>query len=106
MEKSKTPKYKRILIKISGEAIQGKDGIFDLSTVNRIADEIGEIYSLECEIGIVIGGGNIIRGEEFSRFGFDRNQSDYIGMLATVINGMCLENILLNKGVPAVISQH
>jgi uridylate kinase len=103
LEKSKAPKYRRILIKISGEAIQGKDGVFDLPTIKRIVDEIGEIYFLGCEIGIVIGGGNIIRGEEFSRFGFDRNQSDYIGMLATVINGMVLENVLLNKGVPAVI---
>ncbi|UCB44301.1 MAG: UMP kinase [Spirochaetota bacterium] len=103
MEKSKIPKYKRILLKISGEAIQGEDGIFDLSLASRIADEIAEIHGLGCEIGIVIGGGNIIRGEEFSRFGFDRNQSDYIGMLATVINGMLLESILLNKGLPAVI---
>ena len=103
MEKSKIPKYNRILIKISGEAIQGKDGIFDLSLASRIADEIAEIHGLGCEIGIVIGGGNIIRGEKFSGFGFDRNQSDYIGMLATVINGMLLESILLNKGVPAVI---
>jgi uridylate kinase len=103
LEKNNPLKYKRILIKLSGEAIQGKGEVFDLQTAARIADEIGEIHSLGCEIGVVIGGGNIIRGEEFSRFGFYRNQSDYIGMLATVINGLLFENILLNKGVPAVV---
>jgi uridylate kinase len=103
LAKSRSLKYRRILVKISGEAIQGRDGVFDLPTASRIADEIAEIHGFGCEIGIVIGGGNIIRGEEFSRFGFDRIQSDYIGMLATVINGMLFENILRSKGVPAVV---
>jgi uridylate kinase len=103
LAKSKAIEYRRILIKISGEAIQGGDKVFDLSTASRIADEIAEIHGFGCEIGVVIGGGNIIRGEEFSRFGFNRVQSDYIGMLATVINGMLFENILLGKDVPAVV---
>jgi uridylate kinase len=103
LAKSKAIEYRRILIKISGEAIQGGDGVIDLSTASRIADEIAEIHGFGCEIGVVIGGGNIIRGEEFSRFGFNRVQSDYIGMLATVINGMLFENILRSKGVPAVV---
>ncbi len=103
MGRSKTPKYKRILLKISGEAIQGKDSIFNLDTIRGMACEIGEVHNLGIEIGIVIGGGNIIRGEELEKNGLNRIQSDYLGMLATIINGIMFENILLSKGIPAVI---
>lgn len=103
MERNREPKYRRILLKISGEAIQGHDSVFDLETVGRIASEIGEVQKEGVEIGLVIGGGNIVRGEKLSDYGLDRNQSDSMGMLATLINGLLFENVLLSQGIPAVL---
>ncbi len=98
------PKYKRVVLKLSGEAVSGSSGsVFDLSIIQRLASEIRSIYDLGVQIGIVIGGGNIIRGEKLSEMGLDRNRSDYMGMLATVINSMLLESSLKLKGVPAVV---
>jgi uridylate kinase len=96
-------KYRRILLKISGEAIEGRDSPFDLPTVERLAAEIGGLRKAGVEVGIVIGGGNIVRGATLSRSGLDRVGSDHMGMLATVINGLLLENVLQSKGVPAVL---
>ena len=92
--KSSGLKYKRILLKISGEAIGSREGVFDLTAVRRISNEIRRLCKLRCEIGIVIGGGNIVRGGTLSEHGLDRVQSDYMGMLAT---------ILQNEGVSAVV---
>ena len=103
MERNREPKYRRILLKISGEAIQGKESVFDLKTVGRIAAEIGQVQKEGVEIGVVIGGGNIIRGEKLSGYGLDRNQADSMGMLATLINGLLFENVLLSQGIPAVL---
>ena len=98
------PKYRRVVLKLSGEAISGTSGsVFDLSIIHRLASEIKGIYDLGVQIGIVIGGGNIIRGEKLSEMGLDRNRSDYMGMLATVINSMLLESSLKLSGVPAVV---
>ena len=98
------PKYKRVVLKLSGEAVSGSSGsVFDLSIIQRLASEIRSIYDLGVQIGIVIGGGNLIRGEKLSEMGLDRNRSDYMGMLATVINSMLLESSLKLKGVPAVV---
>ncbi len=98
------PKYKRVVLKLSGEAVSGSSGsVFDLSIIQRLASEIRSIYDLGVQIGIVIGGGNIIRGEKLSEMGLDRNRSDYMGMLATVINSMLLESSLKLAGVPAVV---
>ncbi len=103
MERNRGPKYRRILLKISGEAIQGHDSVFDLETVGRIASEIGQVQKEGVGIGVVIGGGNIIRGEKLSGYGLDRNQADSMGMLATLINGLLFENVLLSQGIPAVL---
>jgi uridylate kinase len=103
LEKNSTLKYRRVLLKISGEAIGGEKSVFNLETVERIAEEIGQLQRMGVQIGLVIGGGNIIRGEKFAELGLNRNQSDYMGMLATVINGMLFENILIKKGVHSVL---
>jgi uridylate kinase len=101
--KNNSLKYRRILLKISGEAIEGRDSPFDLPVVERLASEIGGLRNAGVETGIVIGGGNILRGAALSRSGIDRVGSDYMGMLATVINGLLFENVLQTIGVPAVL---
>jgi uridylate kinase len=103
LEKNRPLKYRRVLLKISGEAIEGSETPFDLETVRRIASEIGELQARGAEIGIVIGGGNILRGAELAAYGLDRGQSDYMGMLATIINGLLFENVLKSNGVWAVL---
>lgn len=93
-------KYKRILLKLSGEALMGDQqyGI-DIKRVNQYAQEIKSIHSLGTEIGIVIGGGNIYRGLSAEKAGMDRVQADYMGMLATVINSMALQDALEKNGI-------
>jgi uridylate kinase len=97
---SKRMKYKRILLKLSGEALMGdrQYGI-DPKRLAEYADEIKEIHSQGVEIAIVIGGGNIFRGVAGASNGMDRVQGDYMGMLATVINGMALQGALEDKGM-------
>lgn len=93
-------KYKRILLKLSGEALAGEGGFgINLSTINKIADEIAEIHKLGVQIGIVIGGGNIFRGIAASAKGMDRASSDYMGMLATCINSLALQDAVEKRGV-------
>ncbi|MEW6215047.1 MAG: UMP kinase [Nitrospirota bacterium] len=95
------PKYKRILLKISGEAMMGDKGYgIDSSTVDFIAKEIREAVSKGVEVAIVIGGGNIFRGVEASVEGIERASADYMGMLATVINALALQNSLEKHRVP------
>ncbi|KVV13194.1 UMP kinase [Flavobacterium sp. TMP13] len=93
-------KYKRILLKLSGEALMGdlQYGI-DPKRLGEYADEIKKIHDKGVEIAIVIGGGNIFRGVSGVSSGMDRVQGDYMGMLATVINGMALQGALENKGM-------
>ena len=93
--------FNRILLKISGEALMGDrtHGI-DPVRINEYAEEIKQIYDQKIEIAIVIGGGNIFRGVSGSSQGIDRVQADYMGMLATVINGIALQSALENVGVP------
>jgi uridylate kinase len=93
--------YKRILLKISGEGMMGDKGYgIDSSAVDFIAKEIKEAVSLGIEVAIVIGGGNIFRGVEASVRGMERASADYMGMLATVINALALQNSLEKHGVP------
>ena len=94
-----TPKYKRILLKLSGEALAGnqKAGI-DTGTLGAISDKISEAYKLGVEISIVVGGGNFWRGR--SGKGMDRTTADHMGMLATVINSLALQDALESRGVP------
>src|SRR5512140_196092 len=92
--------YKRILLKLSGEALMGSQGHgIDLAIIDKIASEIKEIYDHGLEIAIVIGGGNIFRGLSAAAKGMERASADYMGMLATVLNALALQNILENKGV-------
>lgn len=94
-------KYKRILLKISGEAMMGNKGYgIDSATADFIAKEIKEAVSRGIEIAIVIGGGNIFRGVEASVRGMERASADYMGMLATVINALALQNSLEKQGIP------
>jgi len=93
-------KYKRILLKLSGEALMGKQqyGI-DAERLNQYSKEIKEVKELGVEIAIVIGGGNIFRGVDAEKSGIDRVQGDYMGMLATVINGMALQSNFEEHGM-------
>ena len=96
-----TTHYKRILLKLSGEALMGDQpyGI-DPAVATRIAQDIAEIQSLGVQTAIVIGGGNIFRGLAASTRGMDRSTGDYMGMLATVINALALQDALEKNGVP------
>ena len=93
--------YKRILLKLSGEAISAKDFPFSQEVIEDIASQIKQIHEMGVEIGVVIGGGNICRGRLFEEMGFDRVQSDYAGMLGTVINALILSAKLNQMGVKA-----
>lgn len=93
--------YKRILLKMSGEAIKGETPFgIDSMTIKTIARQIKEVYDLGVEIGIVVGGGNIWRGKTASEIGMERAQADYMGMLATVMNGLAVQDALEALGVP------
>lgn len=93
------PKYKRVLLKISGEALAGEMGFgIDLQTLNKIAEEVVETAALGVQMGIVIGGGNIFRGVAASTKGMDRASSDYMGMLATCINCLAMQDAIEKLG--------
>ncbi len=93
-------KYHRVILKITGEVLTGERqyGI-DPATVARFVEEIREVHELGCEIALVMGGGNILRGAEASEHGIDRASADYMGMLATVINSIALQDALEKIGV-------
>ena len=94
-------KYNRIVVKLSGEALLGKNSYgIDNDRLVEYAEEIKQIHKEGVEIAIVIGGGNIFRGLTGSKDGIDRVQADYMGMLATVINGLALQNALENMDIP------
>ena len=94
------PKYKRILIKLSGEALAGDKGVgIDLATVQAIGKEIAEVHDSDVEIALVIGGGNLWRGEPAAAAGMDRVQADYTGMLGTVMNALVMADSLQQYGV-------
>ncbi|NCN27355.1 UMP kinase [bacterium] len=96
----KNTKYKRILLKLSGEALAGeKDFGVDSKTLEMISLQIKDLAATGVEVGIVVGGGNIFRGIQGSEKGMDRAQSDYMGMLATVINSLALQDSLERLGV-------
>lgn len=87
------PKYKRVLLKLSGEALAGnQNGGFSASTINEIAQGVKAAHELGVQIGIVVGAGNFIRGAQVSAQGIDRASSDYMGMLATCINSLALQD--------------
>jgi uridylate kinase len=95
------PAFSRVLLKLSGEALMGDQGYgVDPAVVTRIAEEVAEIREIGVQVAIVIGGGNIFRGMAGSARGMDRATADYMGMLATVMNGLALQDGLEHHGVP------
>ncbi|MCS7254135.1 MAG: UMP kinase [Armatimonadota bacterium] len=99
-EVTQQPKYKRVLLKVSGEVLAGGRGFgIDPQVLQRIASEIMELHMMGVEMGIVIGGGNIFRGlKDAARYAIKRVTGDYIGMLATVINALALQDAIENLG--------
>lgn len=95
-----TPKYKRVLVKLSGEVLMGDRG-FGISPdmLDYLSEEIRSIYDLGVQVALVVGGGNIFRGVAASSYGMDRTSADHIGMLATVINSIALQDALEKKGI-------
>jgi uridylate kinase len=92
--------YKRILLKLSGEALMGDDAYgINRETISRIVEEVAAVVALGVEVGVVIGGGNIFRGMAGASAGMERATADYMGMLATVMNGMALQDAMRNAGV-------
>ncbi len=95
-----TPKYKRILVKVSGEALMGDKGFGqDLKTIQHIGNDIKQLSDMGVEVCIVVGGGNIFRGISGAAQGMERSSADYMGMLATVLNALAIQNILEQKGM-------
>ena len=89
------PVYKRILLKLSGEALQGSEGFgIDASILDRMAQEIKELVELGIQVGVVIGGGNLFRGAGLAKAGMNRVVGDHMGMLATVMNGLAMRDAL------------
>ena len=98
----RSPKYNRILLKLSGEALGGaRDYGIDLQVVQTIANQVKRVHEMGVQIALVVGGGNIFRGLAASELGFDRATGDYMGMLATVINALALQDALERIGIPA-----
>jgi uridylate kinase len=94
-------RYPRVLLKLSGEALAGdrSAGPFDFDRINFFSDEIKAVAEMGAQLGLVIGGGNIVRGSQLSNNGMDRVGADYMGMLGTVINALALQDVLERKGV-------
>ncbi|WP_298325630.1 UMP kinase [Asticcacaulis sp.] len=100
MSSSDVPTYKRILLKISGEVLMGEQGFgIDMNTVKAVAEEVAEVAGMGVELCLVIGGGNIFRGLSKAAVGMERSSADYMGMLATVMNALAMQNALEKLGV-------
>lgn len=92
--------YKRVLLKLSGEALSSKGRAFDTEVLNKLAAEIKQVHEMGVELAIVVGGGNFIRGKVCEEMGLERTQADNMGMLATVINALAIQNALEQLEVP------
>jgi uridylate kinase len=93
-------KYPRVLLKLSGEALAGDKGFgFDFDTMREFARQVKAISGMGAQIGMVIGGGNIVRGSQISKMGMDRVSADYMGMLGTVINALAFQDVLEREGL-------
>src|SRR5271156_6162584 len=99
VQKSQKPVYKRIILKLSGEVLKGEEEVIDAKVADKIALEVAEIHAMGVQVAVVIGGGNIWRGITSANRGMDRSTADYMGMLATIINGMALQEALEKVGV-------
>jgi len=94
------PEYKRVLLKLSGEALLGDKSFgIDVQTAKSIAQEVKELHDLGVQVAVMIGAGNIFRGIKGHEVGIDRVSADYMGMLATIINGIALQNIMKKEGL-------
>src|SRR5437764_5418059 len=98
-QKAPTVKYKRILLKLSGEALQGEGKTISPAVLSRISEEVREVVELGVQVALVIGGGNIFRGVAAATQGMDRATADYMGMLATVINCLALQDAMEKIGL-------
>ncbi len=99
-DENRSARYQRVLLKLSGEALAGDRGFgIEPKVVDRLTDEIRTLAEMDISLGVVIGGGNIVRGAIASRQGMDRVQADYMGMLATVINALAVQDLLEHKNV-------
>lgn len=99
---SKEIKYRRILLKLSGEALMGDEGFgIDPRILDKMALEIGQLVGIGVEVGLVVGGGNLFRGEALSKAGLDRVTGDHMGMLATVMNALALRDALERSNIPS-----
>ena len=97
-----TPRYRRILLKLSGEALMGEDAFgINRQTIETIVAEVASVAAMGVEIGIVIGGGNIFRGVALGAAGMDRATADYMGMLATIMNALALGDVMRQRGLIA-----
>jgi uridylate kinase len=93
-------KYPRVLLKLSGEALAGDKGFgFDFDTIREFARQVKGISDLGAQVGLVIGGGNIVRGSQIAKMGMDRVSADYMGMLGTVINALAFQDVLEREGL-------
>jgi len=92
--------YKRVLLKLSGEALSSSENAFDPKVLAKLAQELKEVHDSGVDLAIVVGGGNFIRGKIVEQMGIDRVQADYMGMLGTVINAIAVQNSLEQIGVP------
>ena len=102
MSEAATPKFKRILLKLSGEALMGSDAYgINRQTISEVVSEVKSVVDLGVQVGVVIGGGNIFRGVAPAATGMDRAQADYMGMLATVMNGLALQDAMRVAGMVA-----
>ncbi len=100
----RTPKYKRILLKLSGEALMGEmDFGIDPNLMDRLALEIGQLRGIGVQVGLVLGGGNLFRGAALQKAGLDRVTGDHMGMLATVMNGLAMRDALERANIPTVL---
>lgn len=96
--------YRRALLKLSGEALAGEQGVgVDYKVVDELAQQIKEVHAMGVHLGLVVGGGNIIRGTSASESGLDRVNADYMGMLATVINALAMQDVLEKAGVNTLV---
>lgn len=101
---SQDKKYKRILLKLSGEALMGEEGFgIDPKVLDRMALEIGQLIGIGIQIGLVIGGGNLFRGASLQQAGLDRVTGDHMGMLATVMNALAMRDALERANIPSIV---
>ncbi|MGB1062693.1 MAG: UMP kinase, partial [Ketobacter sp.] len=100
----RTPKYKRILLKLSGEALMGDfDFGIDPNVLDRMALEIGQLRGIGVQVGLVVGGGNLFRGAALQKTGLDRVTGDHMGMLATVMNGLAMRDALERSNISTTL---